>query len=284
MPRDDPRHASALARTLRHGSRALYDDPAVYDALYRRRSRDVRFYVELARRSGGPVLELGVGSARVAAAIAAAGVEVVGVDALPSMLARARTRLAALPEATRERVTLLRGDLRTLALRRRFPLVIAPFNALLHLYEASELVAALGVARKHLAAGGRLAFDVVMPNVERLAQDPERSYAAGQLSVPEHATRYRVREASHYDAPRQIHTTVFVLDPLRGPGAARAIPLTHRQIFPAELRLLVEAAGLTIERHEGDFEAGALTDLSESQVVLARAARRSLSVPRRPGR
>ena len=276
MPRDDPRHASALARTLRHGSRALYDDPAVYDALYRRRSRDVRFYVELARRSGGPVLELGVGSARVAAAIAAAGVEVVGVDALPSMLARARTRLAALPEATRERSQV--------AAQQRDPLVIAPFNALLHLYEASELVAALGVARKHLAAGGRLAFDVVMPNVERLAQDPERSYAAGQLSVPEHATRYRVREASHYDAPRQIHTTVFVLDPLRGPGAARAIPLTHRQIFPAELRLLVEAAGLTIERHEGDFEAGALTDLSESQVVLARAARRSLSVPRRPGR
>jgi SAM-dependent methyltransferase len=273
MPRDDPRHAAVLARALRHGSRALYDDPATYDALYRRRRLDVPFYVDLARQSGGPVLELGVGSARIAAAIASAGIDVVGVDVLPSMLARAKERIAALPRSVRGRVTLVRGDLRTLALRRRFPLVIAPFNALLHLYDARALCSALRVARRHLAPRGRLAFDVVMPDVTRLAQDPERSYAAGHLTVPEHGTRYRVREASHYDAARQIHTTVFVLDPVRGPGAARAVPLTHRQIFPAELPLLLRAAGLSLERHDGDFDRGALSDECEYQVVIARAAR-----------
>jgi SAM-dependent methyltransferase len=273
MARDDARYSSALARTLRHGSRALYADPAVYDALYRRRSRDVRFYVELAQHSGGPVLELGVGSARVAAAIARAGIEVWGVDALPAMLARARVRLAALPAAARALVTLRRGDLRTLALRRRFPLVIAPFNALLHLYDARALVQALTAARRHLAPNGRLVFDVVLPSLRRLAQDPERLYASGRLFVPEHDTHYGVREASHYDAARQIHTTVFVLEPVRGPGQARAIPLTHRQIFPAELPLLLDAAGLTIERHEGDFAGGALDANSECQIVVARAKR-----------
>ncbi len=281
MTSDDHGHASALARTLRHGTRALYEEPAIYDALYRRRSRDVRFYTGLAEQHGGPVLELGVGSARVAATIASAGLEVVGVDLLPSMLTAARARLAGLPASTRARVKLVRGDLRTLALGQRFPLVIATFNTLMHLYEPADLLAALTRCRRHLAKDGRLAFDVLMPDPKRLAQDPERLYAAGHVAVPEHGTRYRLREASHYDAIRQIRTHVFVLDPVRGPGPRRVIPLTHRQIFPAELELLLDAAGLDVEHRYGDFEGGPLRDDSESQVVIARARRRPLPIPRR---
>jgi len=281
MTSDDHRHASALARTLRHGTRALYEDPALYDALYRRRSLDVRFYTDLAVRQGGPVLELGVGSARVAAAIAGAGLDVVGVDLLPTMLTAARSRLAPLPAATRARVKLIRGDLRTLDLHRRFPLVIATFNTLMHLYEPADLVAALTVCRRHLAPRGRVAFDVLMPDPRRLAQDPERLYAAGHVVVPEHGTRYRLREASHYDAVRQIRTHVFVLDPVRGPGPQRVIPLAHRQIFPAELAQLLDAAGLELEHRYGDFEGGALLDGSESQVVIARIRRRPLPIPPR---
>src|SRR6185295_11400904 len=102
--------------------------------LYRRRTQDVRFYVETALRYGGPVLELGVGTGRVAFALAQAGVEVLGVDAMPSMLAHARARGARLPRAVRARVELRRGDMRALRLGRRFPLVIAPFNAFTHVY------------------------------------------------------------------------------------------------------------------------------------------------------
>ena len=280
MRRSEHRFAAVLARTLREGTRALYRDPAVYDALYRRRRHDVRFYVELAQRHGGPVLELGTGSARVAAAIATAGVEVVGVDAAKEMLARARARIAKLPKPIAARVELRRGDLRKLALGRRFPLVIAPFHTLSHLYAARDLLAALAVCRAHLAPGGRLGLDVAMPDLARLVQDPDRAYAAGQLYVPEHGTRFRLREASHYDALRQIRTTVFLLDPVRGPGTARAIPLTQRQIFPVELEQLLDSAGFEIERRDGDFDGGPLDEASESQVVIARVKAR-VPVPRR---
>lgn len=272
-------HEAVLARTLRHGTRALYEDPALYDAFYRRRSRDVRFYVALAAKHGGPVLELGAGTARVAAAIASEGIEVVGVEDVPEMLARARTRLDRLPAAARARVTLVHADLRRIALRRRFPLVIVPFCTLMHFYDTKDVLAALAACRRHLAPGGRLVFDVLMPDPKRLAQDPGRLYAAGHVVVREHGARYRLREASHYDAVRQIRTTVFVLDPVRGRGgrgARRAIPVAQRQFFPAELELLLRTAGFAIEHRDGDFEGGPLDDDSESQVVIARAA------PRRP--
>jgi len=110
MPRDrkqaDARALARLtARVLREGAQALYRDPALFDQLYRRRKRDVAFYQQLAARARGPVLELGVGSGRVAAALARAGIEVVGVDSMPSMLRAARERIARLPETAAARVT-----------------------------------------------------------------------------------------------------------------------------------------------------------------------------------
>ena len=69
------------------GARAHYDDPAYYDLAYRARKRDVAYYVLLAKRHGGPVLEYGVGNGRVALSLARAGFDVVGVDLSERMLA-----------------------------------------------------------------------------------------------------------------------------------------------------------------------------------------------------
>ena len=95
--------AKVTARVLRDGAQALYRDPTLFDQLYRRRRNDVAFYVDCARRYGGPVLELGAGNGRVAIALARAGLEVVGVDAMPAMLTRAVA-------ATTRRAMVFMGD------------------------------------------------------------------------------------------------------------------------------------------------------------------------------
>ena len=70
---------------------SAYDElGSAYDAWCRSVTEDIAFYVDLALRSGGPVLEIGVGSGRVAVPTALAGVEVVGVDTSPAMLDLAR--------------------------------------------------------------------------------------------------------------------------------------------------------------------------------------------------
>jgi SAM-dependent methyltransferase len=262
-----------VARSLRQGASALYRDPELFDQLYRRRSHDTRFYVEIAGRHGGSVLELGVGSGRVASALARAGHAVVGVDSMASMLKRARERLAALPPVARARVQLVRADLRRLRLGRRFDLVIAPFNTFTHFYTRPDLERVLDACRRHLRPDGKLVFDVMLPELRALTQDPERLYRCRPVTHPRTRVRHGYAEASHYDAVRQVRTVTMVFE--RADGSVDfAVPLAQRQLFPAELEALLHYNGFVIERSFGDFEFGPLRDDSESQVIVARTRRR----------
>jgi len=131
-----------------------------YDRWCRTVTEDIVFYVDLAIEVGGPVLELGVGSGRVAVPTALAGVTVVGVDLSPDMLDLAWAR--ALPHDADLR--LVRADMLSLPDLGRFALVTAPFRALLHLRDDEERLSVLRAARERLLPGGRLAFDVFHPD------------------------------------------------------------------------------------------------------------------------
>ena len=263
-----------IERSLRQGAQSLYRDAPLYDHLYAQRKDDIAFYVEMARRHSGPVLEIGVGTGRIAVALAQAGFAVTGVDAMPSMLRQARSRIAALPASVQARIVLHRADMRRFALGRRFPLVIAPFNAFSHLYSRTDVERALAVCRLHLRAGGRLVFDVIMPDLPALMQDPSRLYRCADVVDPISGERFAYSEASHYDVERQVRSMTLQLSPKKGKAQPRAIPLTHRQFFPAELEALLHYNGFAIEERFGDFAQGPLTERSETQVIVARPRRR----------
>src|SRR5207253_2377433 len=106
---------------------------ALYDTISTGLEGDVSFYVDEARNSGAPVLELGCGTGRILIPIAETGIEIVGLDAAQSMLDIARRKVAALPEETQRRIELTEGDMRHFDLGRRFSLVLIPYRAFLHL-------------------------------------------------------------------------------------------------------------------------------------------------------
>ena len=151
----------------------LYDDiAAFYDPWSRSVTEDVGFYVDEALASGGPVVELGVGTGRIAVPIARAGVDVIGVDSSPGMLAVART--AAKDAGVADRVDLRLGDLREPPVSERVPLVICPFRSLLHMETEGEKLRALRAARALLAEGGRFVFDVFSPSREDIEETDGR--------------------------------------------------------------------------------------------------------------
>lgn len=251
---------------LDRGAREHYDDPVYYDYTYRRRREDVAFYQRVARQYGGPVLELGVGSGRVAIPLCRDGHTVVGIDLSAPMLAQAAAR-AKDAELPRGALTLREGDMRDFSLRRRFPLVIAPFNALLHLYEAEDLAACFAQVRRHLAPGGRFVFDVRMPWVRELARDPEREYAVGSFVHPTLGVKVRYTEQFRYDAVKQVQFITVRFYPPRGEVVEHL--LAQRQIFPNELRGLLRLGGLRLAKRMGDFDGRALTAESDSQIIEA---------------
>jgi SAM-dependent methyltransferase len=132
------------------GFASAYDDWAAH------MTEDVPFYVELARATEGPLVELAVGNGRVAIPVAqATGRPVIGIDTSPSMLALGR-------EATeRAGVTLdLReGDMRELRLQEPAGLIYCPFRALLHLPTWADRRRTFERVAASLRPGGRFAWN-----------------------------------------------------------------------------------------------------------------------------
>jgi SAM-dependent methyltransferase len=154
---------------LPRGGPAVYDPIAcLYDRWNRSVVEDVAFYVEEAVASGGPVVELGVGTGRIALPTALAGIRVIGVDSSRRMLECCLERAEALRVA--DRLELHVGDLRRPPLHGSYPLVTSPFRAFLHLHSDRERLEALSATRALLEPEGRLVFDVFAPSEHDIAE------------------------------------------------------------------------------------------------------------------
>ena len=150
---------------------SVYDPIAhLYDPWSQSVVEDVEFYVELARRAGGTVVELGVGTGRIAVPTAAAGVSVIGVDSSAAMLSLAAER-AALAGVS---LDLRLGDFRDPPVTEQVELVTIPFRSLLHMRTDPERRAVLRAVHSLLVEGGMFAFDVFCPSARDIHETDGR--------------------------------------------------------------------------------------------------------------
>jgi SAM-dependent methyltransferase len=241
----------SLGRAGDEGATAHYADPLYYAKTYKSRVHDVSYYVALARRTGGPVLEYGIGSGRVALPIARAGIEVCGIDLSEPMLRHLEEQLARGPKHIRSRVRCVQGDMRAVRLGERFPLVIAPFNCVLHLYERRDMEQFLSGVREHLTPGGRFVFDFSVPSSDDLARTPDKAYPAPRIRHPTSGELTRYAERFEYDRLRQLLLVTMEFSPEH--GEPWQVPLTHRQYFPREMEALLHYNGFTDVFFTADF-------------------------------
>jgi SAM-dependent methyltransferase len=259
-------------RELEACSLAHYEDPAYYEATYGRRRNDVDYYVALARRRGGPVLEYGIGNGRVAIPMARAGVDVLGVDHSRPMLADLRARLVREAAEVRRRVVARRGDMRRVRLGRRFELVLATFNTVLHLYARPDVERFLARVRAHLAPGGRFVADLAVPSLSDLVRGPSHPFHAPRFRHPTSGGLVKNREVFDYDPVRQVLFVSMQFEPVDDPAGAWTTPFAHRQFFPAEWEALLHYNGLDVVEAHGDFSGGPLD--ADSDVMILHARRR----------
>ncbi len=255
-----------------YGALAHYADPRYYDRTYARREFDVRYYLELAQKHGGRVLEYGAGSGRITIPLARAGQEIVAVDLSGPMLAALEAKLAREDRAVRRRVRLVHGSMCRQRFRSTFDLVLAPFNTVLHLYTQEEMGAFLRRVAAHLGPRGLFAFDYSVPRPGDLDRDPERPYPAASFRDPETGIKVRYRERFEYDPLRQL--LVIWMEFLPETGTPWVVPLTHRQYFPCEMRSLLAFGGFKVLRETADF-AGREPDGSADSLVLECSCRRA---------
>ncbi len=222
----------------------------LYDPWSRSVTEDVPFYVAEARANGGPVVELGVGTGRIAIPIAAEGIPVVGVDSSEGMLAvcREQAELAGVSDL----VDLRRGDLREPPVDERVGLVICPFRAYLHLPDDSARLHALRAARRLLVPGGRLVFDVFTP---------------GARDIAETHARWIEREPGIYERADWDERRRTLTLSVRGPDGEATMTLSW--ISPDEWHGLIERAGFHVDACYGWFDRSAYRG-GEDTVWVAR--------------
>jgi len=263
----------------------LYRDGRHYDALNSFLVADIPFYVEEARRAvegrdpnphakgagrmGHPVLELACGTGRLTIPIAQSGIEILGLDLSPSMLAHAGTKADAAGVA----IEFVEGDCRSFDLGRKFALIFMAFNSMQHLHDYASLSALFANVRKHLAEDGRFVFDVFNPKVEILARSSgDRRFEREYQDPDGRGTMAFEYSVSYDDAWQVSHIQCYFVR--RGANGeeveVREEELHLRSFFPRELDLLVRSQGFEIVEKFGNFGRKAFRSGDPKQVVVCK--------------
>jgi SAM-dependent methyltransferase len=230
-----------------------------YDYVVPYRDRqDVGFFVEMARESGGPILEIGCGTGRILLPTARAGIELVGLDSSPLMLSVCRRKLAGEPAAVQTRVELVEADMRGFDLGREFRLVTLPFRPFQHLLTVEDQLSCLAAIRRHLASGGRLVLDVFNPDLARLVGEQylEESEGEPEFTLPDGRKvirRDRVVARDLFQQWQDIELIYYVWYP-DGREERLVYPSRMRYFFRFELEHLLVRAGFRVEDVYADYD------------------------------
>jgi SAM-dependent methyltransferase len=234
----------------------------LYERQYANYRDDIAFYARLAERLGANrVLELGAGAGRVSVPLARRGLEMSALELSPAMLLRGQAF------AAREHVSIdwFEADMRDFDLGRTFPLVIAPFNALMHLYTIADQDRALERIVAHLEPGGAFAFDLYQPRfgLENVLRHEGETFTHPDGSRTDVLIRQRI------DRTAQLALTTYFVDRIAPDTSLTREVLELRQRYYTRYELERWLKDFRLELH-GDFDGSRLNDSSPLFVGLAR--------------
>jgi SAM-dependent methyltransferase len=224
-----------------------------YDSLYES-ELDTDAAVEgLARLAGsGPVLELAIGTGRLAIPLAQRGIDIRGIDASEAMVARMRAKPGG------EDIPVAMGDFADVGVEGSFSLVYVAFNTIFALLSQDDQVRCFANVAEHLAQGGRFVVEAFVPDLARF----DRGQRIGVASVRLDQVEF---EVSRHDAVNQRVDSqhLFVTD-----GGTQLAPVSLRYAFPSELDLMARIAGLELQDRWGGWNGEPFTNASRDHVSV----------------
>jgi SAM-dependent methyltransferase len=230
---------------------------SVYDDVYADLSPDeaVRCLGELA--GGGAVLELGIGTGRIAIPLTATGVTVDGIDASPEMVAQLRRK----PGGKGLRVEV--GDFSATVMGRHYALVVLAFNTINAMPSQEAQVETFRNAAGHLEPAGAFVVENWVPDVAAFhGRRAVRVHEVGGRQVLLDVAELRPAE-QRMDTTRLAFTN----------DGVRLLPMNHRYVWPGELDLMARLAGMHLEVRWEDWARTPFTDDSATYVAVYRKDR-----------
>lgn len=253
----------------------MLDDPYArlaryYDAETAQFTEDLPAYLELVERFGGPVLDVGCGTGRVAVYLARHGYRVVGIDISEAMLAHARERgeREGIPSSL---LTWLKADVTSLAIQERFGLAVFAYHGFMHLTSQSQQIAALERISAHLVGGGGLAIALPNPVEMFRAEDTPALVLERTFTDPQTGQPVMQFSLASVDRATQIMNLTWIYDRIGPDGVVQRdlVPLTMRYTMASEMILLLERAGLQRVELCGDYDFSPYEEASPHLFAIA---------------
>lgn len=226
---------------------------------------DLPFWLSLADRETGPVIEWGAGTGRIAAPLATAGHDVTAVEVSGQMVERG--------EENDGSVGWVVGDMRSAKPGRRYGLAVCAFNSFLCLKSVDDSLAFLRNAHEHLVSGGLLGIEVSAFSPEELVDPPGGPALRHDFTRDLPDGRLDRFSISRYDATTQLMEMRLFYERYDASGTLEnrmAQNLKIRITNSDELGLMLRLAGFEVEAVYGGFEGEPFTSMSDHLIVLAR--------------
>jgi SAM-dependent methyltransferase len=211
----------------------------------------VALLAELA--AGAPALEFAIGTGRIAVPLAERGVSVRGIELSQPMIDVLRTK------ASEAEISVVYGDMATTRVDGEFSLVYLVFNTISNLRTQAEQVECFRNAARHLAPGGRFVIELWVP--------PLRSMPPGQTAVPFDVSDGHLGFDTYDVVTQECASHHYTKE---ADGTVRYTVGHFRYVWPAELDLMAQLAGLELEARYADWSRAPFTADSTSHVSIYR--------------
>ena len=210
----------------------------VYDAWPRLPATTERAVECLASVAGrGPILELGIGTGRIAFPLLQRGFAVHGIDASPAMVARLRAKPGG------DRIPVAIGDFAAMAIAGRFSLIFVVFNTFFGLLSQDDQVRCFAGVAEHLTDDGVFVIEAFVPDVTRFTHGQR----VGATNVS--ADSVLLETSIHDPVAQRVHSQQVVISE-RG---VQLYPVVIRYAWPSELDLMARLAGLRLRERWGGW-------------------------------
>jgi SAM-dependent methyltransferase len=212
----------------------------------------------LTRLAGsGPILELGIGTGRIALPLAQRGLRVHGIDASPAMVAQLRAKPGG------EQIPMTLGNFADMAVEGRFTLIFVVFNTFFGLLSQEDQVRCMQGVARHLTDDGVFVLEAFVPDLTR--------FDRGQrVETRQVATDHVRLETSVHDPVQQRVMSQHVVLSAQG---IRLYPVQIRYAWPSELDLMARLAGLRLRHRWAGWAEEPFTATSASHVSVYAHAR-----------
>jgi SAM-dependent methyltransferase len=210
----------------------------------------VDFLADLA--GGGPVLELAIGTGRVALPLAARGIDVQGIDISESMVEKLRAK----PGGADISVTI--GDFADVSVDHDYPLVFVVFNTLFALTTQEDQIRCFRNVADHLTSNGVFVIEAFVPDVARF--DRNQRMQADRVGLDE----VKIEASRHDPVAQKVDSQQIIV----GSGGVRMYPVHIRYSWPSELDLMARLGGLKLRERWGGWRREPFDSDSTSHVSV----------------